>query len=131
VKPEVFYPSCDSATAEAVPWNYLYSRSYGSFNSYCTKLTANKNARIAIIPRFVNYDYWLFWGNRYGPKEGITSMVVITLESKTLGFNPIKPETMKELNDNGPSFHIWPVIFVHVSYHHQSCILITALLTKW
>jgi hypothetical protein len=68
-------------------------------------------------------------GNLYGPKEGINSMVGITLESKTFFNNPIIPETMKELNDNGPSFHIWPVIFVHVSYHHQSCILITALLT--
>jgi hypothetical protein len=62
----------------------------------------------------------LFLGNRNGPKEGITSMVGMTLESKTFFNNPIKPETMKELNDNGPSFHIWPVIFVHVSYHHQS-----------
>jgi hypothetical protein len=48
----------------------------------------------------VNYDYWAFLGNRYGPKEGITSMVGMTLESKTFFNNPIKPETMKELNDN-------------------------------
>lgn len=46
-------------------------------------------------------------------------MVGITPESKTFFNNPIKPETMKELNDNGLSFHIWPVIFVYVSYHHQ------------
>lgn len=52
---KVFYPSCDLATAEAVPWNYLYSR------SYWLKFTANENARIVIISSFVNYDYWLFW----------------------------------------------------------------------